>query len=76
MGSIISAINDDYDDYESFCKLIGVKPVSIYNHFYIHEKELLNNLGFKRLDDYYATLRKAEERDKKIDDILNDKMGM
>lgn len=76
MGSIISAINDDYDDYESFCKLIGVKPVSIYNHFYIHEKELLNNLGFKRLEDYYATLRKAEERDKKIDDILNDKMGM
>jgi hypothetical protein len=77
MGSSISAIYDDYDDYEYFCKTLGVEIISIngnskYSSFYVHEQELLDNLGFKHLSDYYAALRKAENRDKQIDNILND----
>jgi hypothetical protein len=38
--------------------------------FYTHQRELLDELGFKHLNDYYASLRKAEIRDKKIDSLL------
>jgi FMN phosphatase YigB (HAD superfamily) len=72
MGSLISAIYDDYDDYEYFCKLLKVKSVNIHNGFYEHQAELLKDLGFKHLSDYYAALRKAEDRDKKINSILGD----
>jgi hypothetical protein len=72
MGSSISRIYDDYDDYEHFCKRIGVKPVDIYDSFYKHETELLNNLGYKNLHDYYEVIRKAESRNKKIDEILGE----
>jgi len=72
MGSSISAIYDDYDDYEYFCKVLKVDTRSIYGDFYEHQAELLKDLGFKHLSDYYAALRKAEDRDKKIDSILGD----
>ena len=67
---------DDHDDYKHFCKDIGVEPLGIYSSggksFYEHEKELLEQLGFKYLHDYYYAMRKAEERDKQIDSIIND----
>ena len=75
MGSSISAIYDDYDDYEHFCKHLGVETVYLGSKrngksFYDHQRELLQELGFNHIMDYYAMLRKAEERDKRIDEIL------
>jgi hypothetical protein len=72
MGSSISRIYDDYNDYEYFCKRIGAKPVNIHDSFHKHETELLNNLGYKNLHDYYEVIRKAEARNKKIDEILGE----
>ena len=70
MGSSLSAIYDDYDDYEHFCGVLKIKPLSIYGSFYDHQNELLADLGFKHLMDYYAAVRKAAERDKQINSIL------
>jgi hypothetical protein len=42
-----------------FANAIGVKPLSIYDGFYKHKRELLNNLGFKSLYDYYDAIRKS-----------------
>jgi len=77
MGSSISAIYDDYDDYEAFCKTLGIESLgfngnSKFSSFYAHEDFLLKELGFKHIRDYYAALRKAEHRDKQINDILDD----
>lgn len=72
MGSIISAIKDDYDDYKYFCEVLGIKTESINNFFYDHEKSILKKLGFKTKEDYYAMLRKAEHRENQINTILYD----
>jgi hypothetical protein len=71
MGSILSSIYDDYDDYEHFCNTLKVEPVSIYS-FHKHESDLLKQIGFKSKEDFYDVLRKSENRDKKIQEILND----
>lgn len=74
MGSSISKIYDDYDDYEYFCKVIGVEsmPISKNNKtFYAHETELLKELGdFKCIEDYYTMLNKAKNRENNINSIL------
>lgn len=46
MGSIISAIYDDYDTYVAFCKLVNEKPVDIREGFYKHEQELLKKHNY------------------------------
>jgi hypothetical protein len=68
MGDSRSAYYDDLDDYNHFCKTLGVMTK---DDFYEHERLLLEELGFKNKYDYYASLRKAEVRDKKIDSIIN-----
>jgi hypothetical protein len=68
MGDSRSKYYDDLDDYNHFCKILGVKTK---DDFYKHERLLLEELGFKNKYDYYASLRKAEVRDKKIDSIIN-----
>lgn len=46
MGSIISAISDDYEMYEHLCKMAGVKPVGIHSDksFYDHAREIKKDL--------------------------------
>jgi hypothetical protein len=67
MGSSASKYYDDWDDYKFFCKKLGVQTK---DDFYEHESQLLEELGFKNKYDYYASLRVAEARDKKIDLII------
>jgi len=31
MGSLLSAISNDYHDYKIFCKVIGKEPLNLYN---------------------------------------------
>lgn len=67
MRDLISKYYDDWDDYKDFCESLKIQPK---DDFYTHQRELLKELGFKHLNDYYASLRKAEIRDKKIDSLL------
>jgi len=52
MSDSISAIQDDYDDYEYLCKKIGVTPVGLYStrSFYDDEKRI------EAIHDYLKTL--------------------
>ena len=36
-----STLSDDYDDYKSFCELIGKDPVYIFDGFYVHRDKIL-----------------------------------
>jgi len=72
MGSSMSKINDDYDDYIYFCKVLGVDTVGFRESFYDHESKLLENLGFKNKYDYYAMLDKTKKRETIINNILNE----
>jgi hypothetical protein len=67
MGDSRSKYYDDWDDYRDFCESLKVQPK---DDFYTHETELLKELGFKNMNDYYQSLRVAEVRDKKIDLII------
>lgn len=68
MGSILSKIDDDYDDYLILCKDLGLIPK--INAFYEHQKEILNHLGFSSLYQFRESERKKKLRDSKINDIL------
>ena len=68
MGDSRTKYYDDWDDYRDFCDSLKIQPK---DDFYGHERLLLEELGFKSKYDYYASLRKAEVRDKKIDSIIN-----
>lgn len=75
MGSIISAIYDEYEDYKYFCEKIGVEPENLSDKnriFYEHRTELLQVLRFNSIEDYFAAMHKAEERDKQINSILDE----
>ena len=61
---------DDYDDYEAICMSHNIKPVDINENFHKHEDEILRKIGFDSKYEYYDSLRKAENRNKKINDIL------
>jgi hypothetical protein len=67
MGSSVSKYYDDLDNYNHFCKVLGVETK---DDFYTHERELLKELGFRNKYDYYTSLRKAEIREKKINSVL------
>jgi hypothetical protein len=72
MGSLVSKIYDDYDDYEHICKMLKEKTVGVHDSFYKHEEKVLAKHGFKDKHDYFEFLRKQEERDKKIGKILGE----
>jgi len=67
MGNSLSKYYDDCDDYRDFCDSLKIQPK---DDFYTHQRELLNELGFKYLNEYYESLRILEIRDKKINQIL------
>jgi len=69
MGSLMSKIRDDYDGYLYLCEVIGIESKEMSKMFE-HEVEILNSLGFKSRYDYYEHLRKIEQRDNKIDSII------
>jgi hypothetical protein len=70
MGSIISAVYDDYDDYKHLCKTLDIQSVDILDGFYEHQKEILQSRGYKSAFDLYQDLEKQKKRDQKIDQIL------
>lgn len=41
MGSIISKIHDDYEDYEYLCEILGEVPVFLGDSFYKHAEEMV-----------------------------------
>ena len=73
MSDGISNMYDNYEDYKHICKVNKINPVGVYNVFYSHEDKILKDLGFKNKHEYYKHLRKVEERDKKINKILNER---
>ena len=72
MGSGLSKMYDDYDDYEYICKKLGESTVG-FTKFRNHEEEVLTKYGFKDKYDYFEFLRKQEDRDKKLKKILGKK---
>jgi len=68
MGDSRTKYYDDWDDYRDFCDSLKIQPK---DDFYTHQRELLNELGFKHLNEYYESLRKVEIRDNKINQILD-----
>ena len=69
MGSSISAIYDDYDDYEFICKYFGLIPD--IHKMYSHLKEILTEGGYIHKYEFFTHLRKSREREEKIDSIIN-----
>ena len=65
----MSKIRDDYDGYIHFCDTLGIKSKEM-SEMFKHEIEILNSLGFKSRYEYYDHLRKIEQRDNKIDSII------
>lgn len=70
MGSSISAIYDDYDDYLHLCDQVGESAVTITQGFYEHERKILQSRGYKSAYDLYQDLEKQKLRDQKIDQII------
>jgi hypothetical protein len=70
MGSIISAIYDDYDDYLHLCKQVGETPVELIDGFYDHQRNILQSRGYKSIYDLYQGLHNQKIRDQKIDQII------
>ena len=71
MGSGVSKMYDDYDDYEYICKMLNEKTVGL-REFLDHEEEILTKHGFKNKYEYFQYLNLQEERDKKIGKILGE----
>jgi len=46
MGSIISKILDDYDDYVELCRITNEIPVDSRKDFYAHEKVLMKKHNY------------------------------
>ena len=69
MGSIISKINDDYEDYLYICDKLNIFPKEMHN-MYKHESEILKEIGYNSKYDYFKSLIRSEEIDNKISDIL------
>lgn len=70
MGSSISAIYDDYDEYQDLCKSLDIETKHIYD-FYSHQEEILNNLGFKHVREYWLELAYRKKREDKINSVIN-----
>lgn len=55
MGSILTAIRDDYDDYTYLCKCLEIDAISIRNEkptFYEHQRELLKKVNCSSVYEY------------------------
>ena len=70
MGSTISAIYDDYDDYLYLCKQVNETPVALIDGFYEHQRNILQSRGYKSAYDLYQDLENQKKRDQKIDQII------
>jgi len=70
MGSGLSKMYDDYDDYKYICENLGEKITRGYTDFLSHENMILNKHGFKDKYNYFEYLRKQEDRDKKLKKVL------
>lgn len=68
MGDSRTKYYDDWDDYRDFCESLKVQPK---DDFYKHQKELLIELGFSNLNEYYTNLKFIESRNIKINQILD-----
>ena len=70
MGDSRSKYYDDYDDYRNFCESLNIHSKMRFSDFYKHQRDLLKDLGFKSLYEYYENLKVIENRDNKINQIL------
>ena len=69
MGSIISKINDDYEDYLYICEKLNIFPKEMHN-MYKHESEILKGIGYNSKYDFFKSLTRIDEIDSKISDIF------
>lgn len=63
MGSILSQINDDYEEYEYVCDLLNIRPHFLRgakegDTFYNHLKQLCNEHGVHTVDELIKKLKK------------------
>ena len=70
MGSGLSKMYDDYEEYEYICKKLGEKITRGYTDFLSHQYIILTKHGYKDKYDFFEKRRKQEKRDKKLNDIL------
>jgi methionine synthase II (cobalamin-independent) len=68
MGDSVSKYYDDRDDYIELCNELNIE---VKDDFYKHQREILNNLGFNSLYEYYDNLRIVNVRDNKIEEIIS-----
>lgn len=68
MGDSRTKYYDDLDDYRDFCDSLKILPK---DDFYKHQRELLIELGFSSLNEYYSNLKIIENRNTKINSILD-----
>lgn len=71
MGSSISAIYDDYDDYQHLCEVLDIQPVDIRDGFYQHEQQILKERGYTNAYQLYEDLKKQKLRDDKIKEVIS-----
>lgn len=45
MGSILSKIAEDYDEYWELCQSLKISPKGVTDDFYEHQKQVLNQVG-------------------------------
>jgi hypothetical protein len=69
MGSSLSKIEDDYDDYVEMCKITGLNPQ--WSNFYTHQEEILKSFGCRTVYDFFKEVRIKKNREDKIDSIIN-----
>lgn len=69
MGSGITKMYDDYEDYEYICKNLGEEAVGL-REFMNHEEEILAKHGFKDKYDFFKHMNMQEQRSKKIENLL------
>lgn len=61
MGSIITAIRDDYEDYIFLCKDLNIIPLSdrcVEPTFYEHREEILKSVNCSSIYEYIKNLNK------------------
>jgi hypothetical protein len=69
MGSGLSKMYDDYEDYEYICKKLGEKITRSYTDFLSHQYMILTKHGYKDKYDLFEKNRKQKERDNKLNNL-------